>query len=218
MRVTSDVPSPAAAARRAQIVSAAIDTIAEYGYMGSSFAKIAKTAGISSTRLISYHFDNKNDLMLAVIDHIITAAEEYMNPRIMAESDYWARISTYIRSNMEYLVEHTVQLRALLEINYNAQTPDGEPLLTTAYADPAVETLEQVLRAGQAAGEFADFDVHVMAVTLRAAIDTAGIRYANGLEPDPAAYTHRLVELFGRSMLRRDDPRNGEPFNPEARQ
>lgn len=186
--------------------------------MGSSFAKIAKTAGISSTRLISYHFDNKNDLMLAVIDHIVAAAAEYMNPRIMAESDYWARISAYIRSNMEYLVEHTVQLRALLEINNNAQTPDGEPLLAMSYADPAVEVLEDVLRAGQAAGEFAEFDPHVMAVTVRAAIDTAGIRYAKGLELDPETYTNRLVELFGRAMLPHGDPRSGESFNPEARQ
>ena len=43
-------------ARRAQIVQAAIETIAEAGFRHATFARIAERAGLSSTGLISYHF------------------------------------------------------------------------------------------------------------------------------------------------------------------
>ena len=59
-------------ARRAQIVAAAIDTIAEEGYPGASFARIAERLGISRG-LISYHFAGKDDLIKQVIHE---AAEE----------------------------------------------------------------------------------------------------------------------------------------------
>jgi AcrR family transcriptional regulator len=44
------------AARRREIVAATIDTVAALGYRSASFAKIAERSGLSSTRLISYHF------------------------------------------------------------------------------------------------------------------------------------------------------------------
>ena len=46
-------------ARRAQIVGAAVETIADLGYGQASFAQIARRAGPSSTGLISYHFAHK---------------------------------------------------------------------------------------------------------------------------------------------------------------
>jgi hypothetical protein len=54
-----------ATARRAQIIAATIETIAELGYGQASFGRIAERAGLSSTRLISYHFADKQELLLA---------------------------------------------------------------------------------------------------------------------------------------------------------
>ena len=63
------VTSPIAAARREQIVAAAIEVIAAAGFAQASFARIAEHAGLSSTRLISYHFAGKADLMATVAGH-----------------------------------------------------------------------------------------------------------------------------------------------------
>jgi AcrR family transcriptional regulator len=49
------------AARRAQIVTAAIETIAGLGYGQASLARIAERAG-TSKGVISYHFPGKDDL------------------------------------------------------------------------------------------------------------------------------------------------------------
>ena len=54
------------AARRAQIVEAAIATIAEEGYARASFVRIAKRAAISPG-LISYHFTAKDELITEVL-------------------------------------------------------------------------------------------------------------------------------------------------------
>ena len=80
MQVTTGDPlgtrSVTATARRAQIVAATIDVIVESGYSQTSFARIAERAGLSSTRLISYHFAGKAELVGAVITEITTAIGE----------------------------------------------------------------------------------------------------------------------------------------------
>src|SRR3984885_6872427 len=72
-------------ARRAQIVASAIDTIADAGYAGASFARIAERLGISRG-LISYHFAGKDDLLKQVVRDVIEKGMAYMRPRILAGS------------------------------------------------------------------------------------------------------------------------------------
>jgi AcrR family transcriptional regulator len=57
-------------ARRAQIVQAAIDTIAELGYGRASLARIAERLGISKG-VISYHFAGKDDLIKEVVLEVV---------------------------------------------------------------------------------------------------------------------------------------------------
>ena len=60
-------------ARRAQIVTAAIDTIAELGYGRASLARIAETAGTSKS-VILYHFSGKDDLITAMLPALTVPA------------------------------------------------------------------------------------------------------------------------------------------------
>src|SRR5687768_12945642 len=69
MQVTAR--STAAAARRAQILEATIAVIAEEGFAKASFARIRERAGLSSTRLISYHFAGKAELVAALVEHVV---------------------------------------------------------------------------------------------------------------------------------------------------
>jgi AcrR family transcriptional regulator len=197
MRVNDTVT---ASARRAQIVTAAIDTIAELGYGHASFARIAKRAGISSTRLISYHFDDKAELVRAVVGAVLTEADDYMGKRLRAAgSSRTELLAAYIESNLEFIAEHPTAIRAVIEIAANARADDGTPLVQPADDDP-LERLATLFREGQQAGEFRVFDPAVMAVSLRAAIDTAASR--PGL--DPHDYAAELVALFTRAV--RKDP------------
>jgi len=72
-------------ARRAQIMAAAIDTIAEVGYGQASLARIAEKA-TTSKGVICYHFDGKEELVREVVAELVARGAAYMRPRIEAES------------------------------------------------------------------------------------------------------------------------------------
>src|ERR1700742_3431957 len=86
--------------RRAQIVTAAIEVIAEVGYTKASFSRIAKHAGLSSTGMISYHFAGKDDLLAACVTEIEHVTAAYMEPRIDAAVGDIAALPAYAESNV----------------------------------------------------------------------------------------------------------------------
>jgi TetR/AcrR family transcriptional regulator, fatty acid metabolism regulator protein len=116
------------AARRAQIVTAAIDTIAEFGYGQASLARIAERAG-TSKGVISYHFAGKDDLIREIVAEVLAKGQAYMLPRILAESSGPGMLRAYIESNLAFMREHRRHLIAVLEIFLNARGEAGSRLL-----------------------------------------------------------------------------------------
>ncbi len=91
------------AARRAQIIESAIETIADAGYAHASLAQIARRAGISKG-VISYHFADKDELIRRVVSEILGAFDSYMRPRVQAErSAAAAMLRVYIESNVAFM-------------------------------------------------------------------------------------------------------------------
>ncbi len=181
-------------ARRAQIVAAAIDTIAEVGYGGASFARIAERLGISRG-LISYHFAGKDDLMKQVVRDVIETGMAYMRPRILAESTGPAMLRAYIESNLVFMRENRRELIAVFEI---ARGADGRRLF---YGDgdvlDAVRALEHLLSGFQTAGQLRpDFDPRVMAIAIRAAIDAVPSRLATEPDFDIDTYAGEIATAF----------------------
>jgi TetR/AcrR family fatty acid metabolism transcriptional regulator len=77
-------PSFIEAARRAQLIECAIETIATLGYAQASLAQIAKRAGISKS-VITYHFTSKEELIEQVVTAIYTVAVQGVTPQISAQ-------------------------------------------------------------------------------------------------------------------------------------
>lgn len=194
MQVT-DGRSLAAQARRTQIVDAAIEVIAASGYGQCSFGRIATQAGLSSTRLISYHFRDKSELIQAVVDTVLGEATRYVQPRIAATTDRPAALAAYIGSNLEFLHDHPTRIRALVEIFAAARSDER---VTTSDTPRAVAI--EFFRAGQQEGVFRRFDPEVMATSLRAVIDAVAVLP----DADHAAYARELADMFDRAT--RNDP------------
>ncbi len=187
------------AARRAQIVTAAIDTIAELGYGQASLARIAERAG-ASKGVISYHFAGKDDLIREVVAQVLAKAEAYMIPRILAESSGAGMLRAYIESNLAFMREHRNHLVAFLEIFLNARGEAGGRLLDERSLDRTVTSLEQLLAHYQTVGDFRDdFDPLVMAVAIRGAIDQVPPRLARDPSLDVDRYARELAALFDRA-------------------
>lgn len=192
-------PSFTETGRRAQIVAAAIDVIADAGYHRASFAKIAERAGLSSTGMISYHFDGRDDLMREVVAEVMRLAEGYIRPRIEAHESYAARLRASIEGNLDLFAEYPNHLAALVEIlaNLRGGDPGMVAFLDSTEANLAVQ-VEQIRKA-QRAGAFGDFDPWVMMRAIRAAIDDVVRRATHDPDLDVRAAGRELADLFERA-------------------
>ncbi len=178
-------------ARRAQIIAAAIATIAEVGYRKASFAQIARRAGLSSTGLISYHFAGKDELIGEVVRTVLADIGAFMAERMKTAASPADALRTYIEGNVAFIGSHREQMKALSDIfisgafGYDAAAERG-----------AVSPLEDMLRAGQAAGQFRGFDPVVMATLVQRAVD--GLPFLLGMRPDldVAAYGREVAVSF----------------------
>ncbi len=184
-------------ARRQQIVTAAIDTIAEVGFAKASLARIAERIGISKG-VISYHFAGKDDLIRQVVIEIVEASRSYIIPRVFAESAGPARLRAYIESNLAFMREHRNSMIAILDIARNGGVmADGRRRVDGRDAGVAVRLLEEELARLQSQGELRrDFDPGVMAVAIRAAIDSVPHRLVGDPDLDIDHYSKELATIF----------------------
>jgi AcrR family transcriptional regulator len=186
-------------ARRAQIVQAAIATIAELGYDKASFARITERAGLSSPRLISYHFANKDDLIRQILIDIYTTAARLLTERIEQQDTMAGRLRVYLEANLDFLREHPREVAALTAIGPHLRDDEGKPYTSASAQEGDVKVLEALLRQGQDNGEFRDFDARAMAIMIRGAI-TAAVQRVDDLDVD--GYRRELVSTFDRAIRR----------------
>ncbi|MEU5021690.1 TetR family transcriptional regulator [Streptomyces angustmyceticus] len=186
-------------ARRAQIVRAAIDTVAEHGYPHTSFSKIAQQAGLSSTGMISYYFAGKAELFDEVVATVLRAAEEFVGPRLQREQTYRAKLRVYIESNLAFMAEYPGHTLALAEIVLGTRDRDNVPVGAVNQATASLDVLVDCLDKGLAAGEFADLEPRVMAVAIRGAIDNTLRHHMLTPDVDLEAYGRQLADIFDRA-------------------
>ena len=196
-------------ARRAQIVAAAVDTIADLGYGQASFARIARRAGLSSTGLISYHFASKGDLMTQVAQDVFEAISAHMAARMAGAPTPAAALETYIRGSAEFVAGHRRQMKAVLEIFMNGGV-SYEPGTELVVLSP----VEEILRAGQKAGEFRDFDPRVMAAVIQRAIDGLPFLLETHPDIDLGAYADELATTFARATRCAEAPQRASKPDP----
>jgi AcrR family transcriptional regulator len=181
-----------AQARRAQIVQAAIETIAELGYSQASFARIAEKAGLSSTRLISYHFAGKKELIEQVVTELYQEIGGFMAERMSGQSTATGALHAYIEGYIEFIAEHRTQMKALLSVFLSGALdydPNEQELVV-------LSPVEQILHDGQAAGEFREFDTRVVAATVQRSLDGIPMMLESQPDLDLAGCARELITLF----------------------
>lgn len=183
-------------ARRTQIVAAAIEVIAEQGYASASFARIAKQAGLSSTGMISYHFNGKGDLINEVVAEVLRVISEFMVVRVDAATSFRGRLRAFILSRFELLEEYPKHMRALLAIADAVRLDDPQISGLVPVLDHTMEVQAERLRLGQELGEFRVFEPRAMVLAISGAIDAAVARAVSEPGFDIAACAQEYAELF----------------------
>ncbi|WP_336205050.1 TetR/AcrR family transcriptional regulator [Nonomuraea sp. LPB2021202275-12-8] len=186
-------------ARRAQIIAAAIEVIADLGFARASLARIAERAGISKG-VISYHFTGKNELMEEVVNQVYTSIADHVIVRMDGVGTATGLLRTHILSVTEHMRGNRTQLKALGEIFSNLRTDDGQPRYGIHTNEELYRSLEAIYRLGQESGEFRRFDVRVMAITHSSAIDNMFAYWIVHPDHDLDAHARELADLFERAV------------------
>ncbi len=197
-------PSFIETARRTQLIECTIETIATLGYAQASLAQIAKRADISKS-IITYYFSSKEELIEQAVKEIYTDAARFIGPRIAEQPTARLRLQAYIQSHVEYISTHLTQMMAIMEIAINFRTEEGKLRYGVATEKPVLTALETLLRKGQHASDFRDFDLHVMAVTIRRAIDALPPLFIANPTLDANRYAQELVTLFDQATRKVTD-------------
>jgi len=212
----------ATASRRSQIIEATIDTIAEIGMPSTTFSQIATRGELSSTRLISYHFDSKTTLIEATVAHIYRSIDDFLSDRSRIDpasrpiqsfddespaSAASARdeLFAYISGVAEYIDGHRHYMRALQAIFAASHTAEYDP--AALQADPrggALNHLQGVLRRGQNSGEFRAFDPLVIAAMIQRPLEALSQLLASDPSLDVTRYAQELSDAVDRAT--RADP------------
>src|SRR6185437_5148749 len=87
-------------ARRAQLVSCAIDALAEVGYQQTTVAEVARRAGVSKG-VVTYYFPARDDLVWAVVAAVFASVGEQVGRRL---EDVPPRgfVATYLEAWVDY--------------------------------------------------------------------------------------------------------------------
>lgn len=192
----SEKQSFIAEARRAQIVEAAIRTLDEIGYVQASLAQIAKRAGIS-TALISYHFSDKEDLMNHVLMNLLNESTSYVLERVRQHHTPDEKLDAFIAASLAYQGTHPARNSALIEIIFNARTPDKVPYYKAGddEEEPLWSELQKILQDGQAQEIFGAFNIDVMASLIQGAIGEYMLSTAVTKKVDLEIYSSELVKI-----------------------
>lgn len=184
-------------ARRAQIVQATIDTVADEGLSRASFTRIAKRAGISPS-LISYHFASREDLVDEVVATVVAGLDEASSLRAEGAESYHDALRAVIEGQVHHIATHQREILALGEILRSGRDADGR----TRYAASRETSIAEVVAffaAGQADGEFRTFDTRAGAVALLAALEAVPVELAARPDTDVDAFARELGQFFDRA-------------------
>lgn len=207
MRSETRAPTFTQTARRAQIVTAAIEVIAEIGWAQTSIRKIADRVGIAMSAVL-YHFGTKDNLVDAIVEEMYRAALCAVAPALQAERTSEAKLAAYIRANIAYFDGHRSHLAALAQLGAGYQPTDGRRFDELGMTEELREQLTvldptTILVAGQRNREFGAFPVESMSTALRGAVNAVVEKILGEQGFDAQAYAEDLVEIFGRAVAAR---------------
>ncbi|MUV38810.1 HTH-type transcriptional regulator BetI [Lentibacillus sp. JNUCC-1] len=189
-----DQPSFITEARREQIIKATIEVLDEIGFVNISLAKIAKMAKVS-TGLISYHFEDKEDVLNNTLVYLLKIQFDFIKERVSKEESAYDRLIAFIDASLAYQGTHRVNNIALIEIIFNARTEDNVPYykLSTDEEDPLYVYLEEILHYGQETNEFSEFSPKSLSIMIQGAIAESMLMNGEGFNLE--AYKNDLVNM-----------------------
>lgn len=179
---------------RLQILAAARRLLLEQGYHGLAMRQIAEAVGVSKAALY-YHFKDKEELLLAILDAYLSEMEAALGALTAVPEPTRQKIVTLV----EMIFSQPAENRALIRLSSQEMaqlSPPSRQAFDLAYHHKFLFPIQSILEAGMRSGELRPMDPGVATWAL------LGMMYpyfypahAHDL-PAPADVAHQLAELF----------------------
>lgn len=182
-------------ARRLQIVEATIEVLAERGARGASFARVAAQAGLSSPGLISYHFEDRTDLLESVLEYVENVRVPVIEAAMRGARNSAAALRATLTADLETLAARPQLFAAVVEAFHELRDTDGR-LQHLGARSAAFDHLLMLLHRGQRSGEFSrSFDPESLALLLDGARTQFLAQLPRHPDLDVEQFTRTLVDL-----------------------
>jgi AcrR family transcriptional regulator len=156
--------------RRAQIIDAARNLIAERGLEALTIGALEKTLDFSRG-VITYHFKNKHDIVHAVLDHTVADIDDVAGRAIGASADREGQVRAVLESMVRGFVEHRDGGQVLLAFWGRLQSDERGAKVNAELFDRYRCQAEALVREGQNAGDFCvEVDARALSTVLVALV------------------------------------------------
>ena len=137
-------------AKRARLMEAAMEEFAERGIESASYNKIIERSGLSKGT-VYYYFDNKDSLLLTVLDEICERFHRAIGNLDLPDTkeNYWAIAQEYHSRAIRFFLENPVVWRVLLWISKDAPNMGGQ---MEPFHDKATRFMDELIVRGQEIG------------------------------------------------------------------
>jgi TetR/AcrR family transcriptional repressor of bet genes len=134
---------------------------------------------------------------------LVASSTSYIVEKTIAAPTSREKLHTFITSSLAYQGTRPKHFTALLEIIFNARTPDNVPYykLNDEEDEPVMLVLQQLLQEGQAQGVFRTFNVYVMANAIQGAIGEYLLNPSLHAKVDLESYGEELVDIFDKTVV-----------------
>ncbi len=135
----------------AQILTVAEELFSAQGYHGLSMRQIAELVGVSKAA-IYYHFENKEQLFLAILDAYLDEMEAMIDQVRAQEKTARSRI----RRLVENILNQPVAQRSIIRLGSQEMaqlSPEAKDAFNQAYWEKFTGKIETIMKEGMESGE-----------------------------------------------------------------
>jgi AcrR family transcriptional regulator len=197
---------------REEILKAAAEVLSQKGYEAATMKDIASEVELTAASLY-YHFRNKEELILAVLEtgvhHAVSRVSPIAQSSLSAKEKLRAMVAVHVVSLTEqmavaaalvYEMGPLLGIRKQLQKERSASMQDRLELLIET-RDQFEQLFREVIIQGIQDGEFRSVDVPIFVKTMMGAHNWVGVWYQTGGRLNGQAIAEQMSDTFLRALI-----------------
>lgn len=189
--------------RRRLIIDAALTILAEEGGSALTFARVVEVAELSSSRLITYHFTDRDGLLRAMTERVLDDFGRAVAADLASGGTVPTQLRRLFAAQARFMRDHRGHIVALATLVLPGSGGAGSAARVAGASSAATgEALAGMIRDGQASGDIrAHADPDAAAFLIQRALEGLAMAVAadSGLDPVPAAEGMAEIVVAGLS-------------------